>query len=95
MPYKNSFTTITKNFKKIHHQLFNNQLFELRSSSEIDNIVQKEEAIFKKTPTVGLARDKETKEKFSGDKKKYCIKGKMDSLSILRISHHLMDCAMK
>ena len=69
MPYKNSFTTITKNFKKIHHQLFNNQLFELRSSSEIDNIVQEEEAIFKNTPTVGLARDKETKEKFSGDKK--------------------------
>ena len=41
-------------FKKIHHQLFNNQSNELSSSSEIDNIIQEGEVIFKKNPTVGL-----------------------------------------
>ena len=41
-------------FKKIHHHLFNNQSLELSSSSEIDNIIQEEEEIFKKNPTVGL-----------------------------------------
>ena len=41
-------------FKKIHHQLFNNQSIELGSSSEIDNIIQEGEVIFKKNPTVGL-----------------------------------------
>ena len=40
--------------KKIHHQLFNNQLTELGSSSEIGNIVQEGEVIFKKKPTVSL-----------------------------------------
>ena len=55
MQYKNYFTTIKKNyFKKIHHQLFNNQSLELGLSSEIDNIIQEEETIFKKNPTVGL-----------------------------------------
>ena len=55
MPNQNSFTTIKKNyFKKIHHQLFNNQSIELSSSSEIDNIIQEGEVIFKKNPTVGL-----------------------------------------
>ena len=34
------------------------------------------------------------KTQFSGGKKN-CMKGKMDSLSTPRISHHLMDCAMK
>ena len=38
-------------------------------------------------------RPKETQ--FSGKKKKYCMKGKMDSLWASRISHHLMDRAMK
>ena len=52
---KNSFTTIKKNyFEKIHDQLFNNQSLELSSSSEIDKIIQEEEATFKKNPTVGL-----------------------------------------
>ena len=41
-------------FKKIYHQLFNNQSVELSSSSEIDNIIQEGEVIFKKNPTVGL-----------------------------------------
>ena len=41
-------------FKKIHHQLFNNQSLELSSSSEFDNIIQEEEAIFKKNLTVSL-----------------------------------------
>ena len=57
MPYQNSFPKQKKNyFKKIHHQLFNNQSIELNSSSEIDNIVQEEEeeVIFKKKSTVGL-----------------------------------------
>ena len=40
--------------KKIHHQLFNNQSIELSSSSEIHNIIQKGEIIFKKNFTVGL-----------------------------------------
>ena len=40
--------------EKINHQLFNNQSLELSSSSKIDNIIQEEEAIFKKDPTVGL-----------------------------------------
>ena len=37
-------------FKKIHHQLFNNQSNELSSSSGTDNIIQDGEVIFKKTP---------------------------------------------
>ena len=41
-------------FKRIHHQIFNNQSIELSSSGEIDNIIQKGEVIFKKNPTVSL-----------------------------------------
>ena len=41
-------------FKKIHHQLFNNQSIELGSSSEIGNIIQKGEVIFKKNTKLGL-----------------------------------------
>ena len=52
MPYKNSFTK--KYFEKIHHQLLNNHSLELSLSSETDNIIQEEEAIFKKNPTIGL-----------------------------------------
>ena len=51
MPFRNSL-----NFKKIHLQLFNNQSLELSSLSEADNIIQEEEAIFKKNPTVGLPK---------------------------------------
>ena len=40
--------------KKIDHHLFNNQSLKLSSLSEIDNIIQEEEEIFKKNPTVGL-----------------------------------------
>ena len=40
--------------KKIHHQLFSNQLIELSSSSEIDNTIQEGVVIFKKNATVGL-----------------------------------------
>ena len=32
-------------FKKIHHQLFNNQSLELSLSSEFDNIIQEEDNI--------------------------------------------------
>ena len=39
---------------KIHHQLFNNQLTELSSSSKIGNIIQEREVIFKKNLTVSL-----------------------------------------
>ena len=66
-------------------------MIELSSSSEIDNIIQEGEVIFKKNSTLGLPevsklidsvisktrRPKETQ--FSWDKK-YPIKGKMDSL---------------
>ena len=40
--------------KKIHYHLFNNQSLELSSLGEIDNIIQEEEEIFKKKPTVDL-----------------------------------------
>ena len=40
--------------KKIHHQLFNNQSIELSSSSEVDNVIQEGEVIFKKNSTLGL-----------------------------------------
>ena len=39
----------------MHHQFFNNESIELSSSSEIGNIIQEGEVIFKKNPTVGLA----------------------------------------
>ena len=42
--------------EKIYHQRFNNQSIELTSSSEIDNIIQDEEVIFLKNPTVGLRK---------------------------------------
>ena len=56
MPSQNSFTTVKRKnyFNKIHHQLFNNQSIKLSSSSEIDNVIQEGEVIFKKNPTVGL-----------------------------------------
>ena len=41
-------------FKKIHYQLFNIQSTKLGSSSEIDNIIQEAEVIFKKKAPVGL-----------------------------------------
>ena len=78
---------------KIHHHLFKNQSLELSSLSEIDNIIQEEEEIFKKNPTVSLPevskvidsaiskrqRDRR-KHSFLERNKTYCIKGKMDSL---------------
>ena len=79
-------------FKKIHHQLFNNQSLELSSSSEIDNIIQEEEEIFKKNPTVGLLEVSKLIDsaisKRQGDRRKHSflerkknyIKGKMGSL---------------
>ena len=39
----------------MHHQFFNNESIELSSSSEIGNIMQEGEVIFKKNPTVGLS----------------------------------------
>ena len=73
------------------YQLFNNQLIELSSSSEIDNIIQEGEVIFKKNPTVGLPevsklidsainkRQRDQRKHNFLEKKKYSIKGKMDS----------------
>ena len=60
---------------KIHQQLFNIQLIELSSSSEIGNIIQKGEVIFKENPTVGLPKvskpiDSATS-KTQGDQRKY------------------------
>ena len=85
MPYQNSFTTIKLDFKKIHHQVFNNQLTELSLSSEIDNIIQEREEIFKKNPTVGLSEVSQLIDsaiiKRQGDQRKHnSIKEKMDSL---------------
>ena len=82
---------IKKCFKKIHHQLFNNQSTELSSSSEIDNIIQEGEVIFKKNPTVGLpevsklidsaiSKRQGDQRKHSFLEKKKSIKGKVDSL---------------
>ena len=85
MPYQNSFTTIKLDFKKIHHQVFNNQLTELSLSSEIDNIIQEREEIFKKNPTVDLSEVSQLIDsviiKRQGDQRKHnSIKEKMDSL---------------
>ena len=75
--------------KKIHHQLFSNQSIELISSSDIYNIFQEEEVIFKKNLTVGLPQVSESAiSKRQGDqrkhsfleKKKYSIKEKVDLL---------------
>ena len=108
MAYKNSFTTNNTNyFKKIHHQLFNNQSLELSSSSKVENIIQEEEAIFKKNHTEGLPdvfkliesalskRQRDQRKHSFLERKKYYIKRKMDSLWKPRISHHFMDQAMK
>ena len=46
-----------KYFKKVRHQLLNNQSIELSSSTEIDNIIQEREVIFSKTPTVGFPEE--------------------------------------
>ena len=109
MPYKNSFTIIIikKYLEKIHHQLFKNQSLELSSSSEIDNMIQEEEAIFKNNPTVSLPEISKVIDsvisKGQGHKgnrdfwreKEYCTKREMDSLWIANISYYMMDHAMK
>ena len=76
MRYQNFFTTKSKHyFGKIHHQFFNNQSIKLSSSSEIDNIIQKGEVIFRKNPTVGLPEvstlTDSTISKRQGDQRKY------------------------
>ena len=88
MSYKNSFTKIKQ---KLFH-FFNNQSLQLSSLSEIDHNIQEEEEIFKKNPTVSLPevsklidsairKRQEDRRKHSFlERKKYCIKGKMDSL---------------
>ena len=74
---------------KIDHHLFNNQSLQLSSLSEIDNIIQEEEEIFKNMHTVGLPEVSKLIDsvisKRQGDRRKHCekkcsIKGKMDSL---------------
>ena len=77
--------------KKIHHQLFNNQLIELSLSSKIDNIIQEGEVIFQKNPRVGLlevsklidsviSKRQGDQRKYSFLEKKNSIKEKMDLL---------------
>ena len=69
---------------------------------------QEGEVIFKKNPTVGLPevsrlidsvinkRQRDQRKHSFFEKKKYSIKGKINSLyEHSEISHHLMDCAMK
>ena len=94
--------------KKIHHQLFGNQLIELSSSSEIDNTIQEGVVIFKKNATVSLPevsklidsaisrrQGDESKHNFL-EKKKYFMKWKMRiHYEHREISHQLMDRAMK
>ena len=62
--------------EKIHHQFFNNQSIELSSSSEMDNIIQEGEVIFKKNPTVGLPEVSKLIDLVINKKQE----GKMDSL---------------
>ena len=55
MPYKNSFATIKqKLFQENSSSALQQSMNELSSSSEIDNIIQEGEVIFKKNVTVGL-----------------------------------------
>ena len=62
---------------------------ELRSSSENDNIIQEGEVISKKIPSIGLPEVSKLICSIGNTvflrRKKYCIKGKMDSLWIPRI----------
>ena len=107
MPYQNSFTIIKeKLFQENSSSLFNNQSTELSSSSEIDNIIQEGEEIFKKNPTVGLpevsklidsaiSKRQEDQRKHSFLEKKTPSKGKWIHYGDPEISYHLMDCAMK
>ena len=92
MLFKSIFASINKYFKKNHHHLFNNQSLELSSLIEIDNIIQEEDTIFKRKLTKGLPKVSKLIDsvisKREGDRrkcsflerKKYCIKKKMDSL---------------
>ena len=70
--------------KKIHHQLFSNQSIELSSSSDIDNIFQEEEVIFKKNLTVGLPQVSKLTEsairKRQGDQRKHSFLEKKHSI---------------
>ena len=54
MPYQNSFTAIKEKLFLENSSSALQQSIELSSSSEIDNIIQEGEVIFKKNPTVGL-----------------------------------------
>ena len=89
--FKDARRTLVQNWKngkkqKTYHHFFKNL-------SEIDNIIQEEEEIFKKNPTVVLLEVSKLidsaiskrqgdrgKHSFLERKKKYCIKGNMDSL---------------
>ena len=73
--------------KKIHHQLFNNQSIELSSSSEIENIIQEEEVIFKKNPTVVLPEVSNrlidsAMSKRQGDQREYDIQKKENGFTM-------------
>ena len=55
MPYNISFTTIKqKSFQENSSSALQQSTTRINLSSEIGNIIQKEEAIFKKNPTIGL-----------------------------------------
>ena len=70
--------------KKIHLQLFNNQLIELSLSSKIDNIIQEGEVIFKKNPRFGLLEASKLIDsvisKRQGDQRKYSFLEKKNSI---------------
>ena len=100
LSYQNSFITIKKLFRENSSSALQ-QSIKLSSSSEIDNIIQEGEVIFKKNPTVGLpevsklidsaiSKRQGDQRKHSFLEKKYSIKGKMVHYKHAEISHHLM-----
>ena len=90
MPYQNSFTTIKLKLFQENSSSALQQSIELSLSSEIDNIIQEGEVIFKKNLTVGLPEESKLIDsvinKKQGDQRKHSfhedknsITGKMDS----------------
>ena len=109
MPYQNSFTTIKqKLFQENSSSALQQSINWIKFikwdwqyySRGGSNFQEKPHSRFTRSIWADWFSDKQEtrrskKTQFSGDKKKYSIKGKMDSLWKPRISHHLMDRAKK
>ena len=95
MLYQNSFTTIKEKLFPENSSSALQQSIELSSSSEIDNIIQEGEVIFKKNPTVGLPEvpklTDSTISKRKGDQRKHSFLDMLiastKSRSVWRASH--------